>query len=405
MADKEIEKLHADADWVATGADKLKTNQEVFRNAALIVPGADEPRRNIHGTTHSIGIKPHPPGIAASLIGRTDLVPLDETRPLIDLLQEATFGDTTGMQWVADKYALRMLLRKAHCFRLDSETSALVSDFSLAVANDLEAVRHMAIPPFPVTWFEVDNVARLKRIKERGVRLTQTAQREDVCTRVGWLITPATDLHEGGYYASYCTVVAQGVFVAPLSFFWHTGEAGYDPRPDHPSSDVSLQQVCFGMPESGVGRIDAFPSCTPFHLHYHNVERHSPNIKGMMFELSGELRHIWGLLLALGAGQLGAETITAPQPLPAGPPPVAKGKPVLPLEHKVLTIKLAKRATVDKVTAKAITGIKHRWHEVRGHFRTKKNPDGSIKWRIPIKPHARGDERLGKIEKTYKVER
>ena len=63
------------------------------------------------------------------------------------------------------------------------------------------------------------------------------------------------------------------------------------------------------------------------------------------------------------------------------------------------------KAVTSPVGAKAITGVKHRWHEVRGHFRTKYNADGSIKWRIPIKPHERGDERLGKITKTYKVER
>lgn len=124
-----------------------------------------------------------------------------------------------------------------------------------------------------------------------------------------------------------------------------------------------------------------------------------------MFELSGELRSVWGLLLALGAGHLGAQTIHSEQALPAGPHAVAKGKPVLPLEHKVLTIKLGKRRTIEKVAAMAITGIKKRWHEVRGHFRTKLNPDGSVKWRIPIKPHQRGDERLGRIEKTYRVEK
>lgn len=85
---------------------------------------------------------------------------------------------------------------------------------------------------------------------------------------------------------------------------------------------------------------------------------------------------------------------------------MAKGKPVLPLEHKVLTIRLAKRATVEKVAMRAITGIKHRWHSVRGHWRTKLNPDGSTKWRIWIElPNGRGDKRLGVIEKTYRVEK
>lgn len=280
----------------------------------------------------------------------------------------------------------------------------MTTDFGIAIARDLEAVRHIAIPPFPVTWFEVDNLARLKRATERGLKLTETAQRLDVCSRVGWLIHPANDLHSEGYYATYCTIIAQGVMVAPLSCFWHVGPPSPFDEPRY-ASDSDLQRVCFGLDNSGINKIDAFPSCASFHLHYQDVKKHTSEVRELMLEISGELRNIWGLLLALGAGQLGAETVTKPQAAPAGPHPVAKGKPVLPLEHKVLTIKLSKRTTVEKVAAKAITGVKHRWHEVRGHFRTKYNADGSIKWRIPIKPHERGDERLGKITKTYKVER
>jgi len=103
--------------------------------------------------------------------------PLD-TRPLIDQLHEATFTNPVGLQWIKDKYGLRTLLRKAHCFTLDAETSALVADFSIAIGSDLESARRMAIPPFPVTWIDVDNRARLGRVKERGVGLTPTAAGE-----------------------------------------------------------------------------------------------------------------------------------------------------------------------------------------------------------------------------------
>lgn len=402
MPDKDIENMHREADYIATGADKAKTLPESFSNHGLTY--------RPDSATHSLGIKPHPHGhaIAKGLLGfdKVETVQLDETRPLIDLLQEATFGESVSMQYVADKYALRMLLRKAHCFRLDAETSAMMVDFGIAIARDLEAVRHLAIPPFPVTWFEIDNIARLERCKKHGLQLTDTASRDDVCKRVGWLIHPATDLHAGGYYVTYCTVIGQGCMIAPLSFFWHTDAAGSDDGLDPRSpGDIDLQRVCFGVDNSGVGRIDAFPSSSPFHLHHGSVKNHSSAVRGLMLELSGELRHLWGLLLALGAGHLGAEAKHAPQALPTGPHPMAKGKPVLPLEHKVLTIKLGKRTTVEKVAMRAITGIKHRLHSVRGHFRTKLNPDGSVKWRIPIKSHERGDARLGRIEKVYRVEK
>jgi len=55
---------------------------------------------------------------------------------------------------------------------------------------------------------------------------------------------------------------------------------------------------------------------------------------------------------------------------------------------------------VAKVVTRMVTHHKHRWHEVRGHWRTLKSGV-----RVPVRPHERGDERLGRIEKTYKVER
>lgn len=134
MPDKDIQNMHRDADFKATGADKAKNLQDGFANHGLTY--APDGHGALHRASHSIGIRPHPHGhaIAKGLLGtdRIETVALDETRPLIDLLQEATFGDSVPMQWVADKYALRGLLRKAHCFRLDSETSAMVADFSIA---------------------------------------------------------------------------------------------------------------------------------------------------------------------------------------------------------------------------------------------------------------------------------
>jgi hypothetical protein len=412
MADDDMERMHREADLKANGLSGKPFGgahlKEGFSNHALIHQHTPDA-----GVSHSLGYRDNirKGDIARGLLGTTEKpkpFAFDEARPLIDILQEGTFGDPPGLHYVADKYALRMLLRKAHCFRLDAETSAMAIDFGLAAAADLEAVRHLAIPPFPVTWFEVDNLARLRRCKERGLQLTETAARDDVCTRVGWLIHPAGDLHMGGYYATYCTITLEGPTVAPLSYFWHPHN--HDRQEEErmrswTNSDHEIQRICFGMHQSNVGRLDAFPSTTPFHLYHERAGQHGGHVKGLMYELSGELRTIWGLLLALGAGHLGAQSSHAPQALPAGPHPIGKGKPILPLEHKVLTIKLAKRMTVEKVAARAISGAKKRWHSVRGHFRTKYNADGSVKWRIHIDAHERGDERLGRIEKTYRVEK
>jgi len=55
--------------------------------------------------------------------------------------------------------------------------------------------------------------------------------------------------------------------------------------------------------------------------------------------------------------------------------------------------------------ARAITHHKNREHDVRGHWREYRNEDGSVRMRVPVKSHKRGDIRLGRIEKTYSVEK
>jgi hypothetical protein len=332
--------------------------------------------------------------------------PAPDDRPLIDKLHEATFNEKApGLSYIKDKYGLRMVLRKAHCFTLDKITSGLIGDFSMAIATDLESARRMAIPPFPVTWIEIDNRARLQRMVELGVGLTDTAAGKtaagEAVERVGWLIHPG---HANGFYATYCTQVTEGVVLSPLSWWWHTGHPGDTEL--IPERDGYIQWLTFGVKQTNVGPSNAYPDATPLHYTLKETVRDKEHINEMMRELSGELRHIWGFLIALGAGQLGMEAKTSAQPKPMTTPPVMKnGKPLLPLEHKLLHLHLAKKMTPAKVLTRMITHHKHRWHEVRAHWRTLKNADGTVKARVPVKAHERGDERLGRIEKQYSVER
>jgi hypothetical protein len=329
-----------------------------------------------------------------------------DDRTLIDKLHEATFGDDVGLQWIEDKYALRIMLRKAHCFTLDAVTSGLVSDFSVAIASDLESARRMAMPPFPITWIDLDNRARLTRMSELGVGLTHNAA-TDAVYRVGWLIHP--DTINGGHYATYCCAPDQGVTLSPLSYWWHTDASQTGKlRPEVAERlDIDyMDRLSFGMKDSGVNPADAIPSPTPMHIERMRSHKYPEQVRELMLEIGGELRHIWGFLIALGAGQLGMEARYSEQAKPETPPPTMKnGKPLLPLEHKVLHLHLAKKMTPARVVVRMMTHHKHRWHEVRAHFRTYKNPDGTVRMRIPIKSHERGDERLGRIEKTYKVEK
>lgn len=390
-----------------------------WRNSYLV-----DPHRS-----HSVGIKQHPHNISEMLMRRglglkleegltagqlkDDIKKLMPERPLIDRLHEATFNPPLGLQWVKDPYLLRTTLRKAHCFTLDAETSALMVDFSKAIVPDLDGARLLAVPPFPTTWFQVDNKARLKRAVELGHKLTATAASVDVVTEVGWLITT---IGPNEYCMTYVCEVENGMMIPPLSWHWttkpSTGSNDHYIKHNGVEQDTKTLNDCllFGINDSNVNVGDAWLYSAPFQLERRvdgDNERQwlSEHEMNLMVEISGELRHMFGLLVALGAGQLGAISTLAPQPVTQGPPVVAKGKTLLPIEHKVLTIKLSKRHTVEKVTMCAITGIKHRWHEVRGHFRTKLNADGTVKWRIPIKPHERGDKRLGRVKKTYKIEK
>jgi hypothetical protein len=324
-----------------------------------------------------------------------------DDRALIDHVHEATFTDPVGLQWIKDKYDLRMMLRRAHCFTLDRDTSRMVADFSVAIAADLEAARPLAIPPFPVTWIEIDNTARLDRVKELGIKLTKTAAGETeagpAVERTGWLISPDPRVN-GAHFARYFTRLDEGVCTGPMAFWWNVISPS-------PNDEVNLDQahhwmraLTFGVRHANVHPYDA---CLSAH---DDKIRESDLV--LMQELAGELRHIWGFLIALGAGQLGVESKFTPQTKPKMTPPTMKnGKPLLPLEHKTLHLHLAKRSTVEKVIARAVTHHKNREHDVRAHFRILKNEDGTVRKRVPVKSHKRGDDRIGVIEKTYVVER
>jgi len=319
-------------------------------------------------------------------------------RPLIDIIHEATFSRPIGLQWVNDIYAFRTALRKAHCFTIDTATSALLADFSIAISTDLDSVRQLAAPPFPTTWFEIDNVARLRRIVELGHKLSEMASNDPVA-RVGWLITS----HGDEYLANYCCVTLQGPVIAPMAYRWRTGARGIQSPKDTPTSVANNDRMCFNMKGSGVLTDDAsitkawpIPGEGEFVLSRQEVD--------LMFELSGELRYIFALLLTLGASNAGATPSFSPQAPSAAAPFEAKGKTLFPIEHKVLTIKLGRKMTADKVAARVISGHKKRFHEVRHHLRRIKTPDGGTRL-VKVREHNRGDERLGKIVKTYRVEK
>lgn len=321
---------------------------------------------------------------------------------LIDDLHEATVTAPAGLAYVTDLYALRTIIRKAQCFTIGADSSALIADFSVAIAHNIDDVRQLAIPPYPVTWFDIDNVARLSRIRDLGIKMTQNAEFDPV-KRVGWLIDRHPSQHTT-YRATYVTKVEKGIITSPLAFGWdiagndcpwsHPGQLDYSPMPEECSLLFGIQ----GLAPVPSTWLTALPGAADFRIYKKGfVRRHAAEL---MVELSGELRSIFGLLLALGtspplegAPYVGGETRTI------------SGKQLLPREHRVLTISLRRKETAPEAVRRAVAAHRKRRHDVRGHLRTYRNEDGSVKRIVPISAHKRGDEKLGVITKTYEVRR
>lgn len=330
-----------------------------------------------------------------------------DDRPLIDKLHQATFTDNIGLQYIEDKYALRMLLRKAQRFTLDDDTSRMTADFSLAIAHDLDTVRQLSIPPFPVTWIDINNVARLNRIKELGGRLTASAAGELAgapVDRVGWLIWPSNDMGtDDGHYMIYAAEVDQGILVSPLAWWWHTG-VGTKPILMDVEGEF-IERLTFGMKGTNVGQ-DAFVMPSLIHRDYNREKlfnhkgRYSKQIREMMLELSGELRFVFGFLIAMAS----TRSSLSPQEKSAAAMRYApNGKPLLPLEHKVMHLHLRPRVAIKDLVLRAVTKHKMREHDVRAHLRTLRNADGSVRKIVKVHDHKRGDAALGRIVRDETV--
>ena len=320
--------------------------------------------------------------------------------PLIDKLHAATITGAGGLAYIKDLYALRTVIRKAQCFTIDAESSGLISDFSIAIAQNIEDVRGLAIPPYPVTWFDIDNFARLKHMRENGIRLTQQADFDPVL-RVGWLIERHQSQHTA-YRATYVTDVDQGIIVGPLAFGWDI-EGNDCPWPYNTGSatgDLKMEMgMLFGVRSMPIikGAWFVDPPGAKFEGQPKSMIRQAAPL---MQELRGELRSIFGLLLALGASPP-----KEGKPYVSGEVRTISGKHLLPREHRVLTISLRRKETAPEAVRRAVAAHRKRLHDVRGHLRTYRNEDGSVKRIVPISAHKRGDKKLGVITKTYEIKR
>lgn len=325
---------------------------------------------------------------------------LQEQTPLVDKLNLAlSKDDAAGVRSLENRRAFRDVLRKAHCFTIDTETSKMIVDFSLAIVRDLDAARQLAIPPFPVTFFQINNKARFARVLERGISITRTAAGEvdgPAVEVVGWLIERHQTQHTA-YRISYCTVTNEGAAVMPVNWCWDID--GLDlpwPHQVGLGGQAAKNKMLFGtvLDREIIGT--GFCEC-PGGIKSRYAE---PAFDLFRNELAGELRHVWGLLIALGT----AVVVERDGPvIDRKASPIVNGKPVFPIETRHCTISLPRKITVDRLVDRAIIGVKKRRHGVRGHWRQYRDADGNVRLRKWIADHERGDERLGRVVKDYRV--
>lgn len=320
---------------------------------------------------------------------------------LIDDLHAATWQhNPQGLGYMLDKRAFREVLKRAHCYTLDDETSYLMGQFSVPIISDLEAVRELALPPWPVMWIEFNNRLRLQAMVDLGFGLTDAAK--ECVERVGWLIDRHPIQHTA-FRLTYCTKTLQGAIVAPMAFFWDiAGNAcPWEQRPKFELLQREPRRRLLFNIGSDYNPSHAFSLCPMpggSNFEYGPVRQ----MGELQLEIAGELRYCLGLMLAMN-GAASDLTITkggdyvddsvAANKLP-------NGKPQFAIVHKRLVIHLHKNRTPQKIAERMITGHKKKWHEVSGHWRTLRNADGTVRKRVPVKSHERGDARLGRVYRT-----
>jgi hypothetical protein len=326
------------------------------------------------------------------------------TNTLADRVHEALCEDklSPGLRYVTDTYGLRTTLRKARCFRLNKAASEYISDASLAIASDLNEARELARSPYPVAWIEIDNVARINRLKTRGIALTKRASGESEggpVPLVGWLIERHPTQHSA-HRASYFTELDEGVVYAPLSWCWDCEgrECPWDKwfMGSDAKQFIGNQDFMFGVHDAKCDAVWCCPGWT-------NIDSRQTIARELLMELQGELRHIFGLLVTLGHVPTEEREIVAVEGDMTKQPKMFKGKPILPLVHREVLINVPKRSSVTKIVGRVMEGMRKRLHGVRGHWRHFYNEDGSLRRKVWIRDHERGDETLGRIVHDYVV--
>jgi len=313
------------------------------------------------------------------------------------------------IRMIADPRKLRDSVRKSIKFKLDDKSSAMIADASVSVAKHCDEARQIARPPFPLTWIEFNNTARVARGRELGISDAHTMKipGDEPVPHVAWLI----ERHQSQHSAYMVTYVS--FMKAPDDGRWVTMALPWSWGWDVEGKDCPWEKYLMPIEEKLRTRFDrttemnnalvwtllgSQEKCESLWMlkGYGDPEKTIDDFfDGMTAELAGEVRHIFGLLALL------SETKTEEKEYDRSGEvaPIVAGKPVNPLIYRDVSIRLNPKQSVARLVTRAVEGVRHRRHPVRGHQRHYKN--GTVKW---IEAHERGDEKLGRVvRKTYQV--
>jgi hypothetical protein len=333
---------------------------------------------------------------------------------LIDLAIRESFKRHDGLV----PGGMRETLVRAHKFLLSYEMSGYLADLTNAAFFEspdrslalVDAARRQARLPFPVTWIEYDCRARKVRshqayAKSQYPTTGSLVTPDRIIPRIGWLLEQHPQIGTAFKMTEFVELDGTAARL-PFSSTWVCDDQTVIPWPAMPWAGISSRErseIATGV----MGYVSDRISLTGI------------ADGGILKETIGELRCALMLLATINDLPV---TFDAVRPSKGY---VARGQYRRFIEHSIIHLTVPEHRSLKTLAARALTNLRRRAHEVRGHFR--------IDWRHPpqalcqhdwqdaehgalrcaichgrklhIRNHQRGDASVGFVMHDYEVER
>jgi hypothetical protein len=329
------------------------------------------------------------------------------------------------------RHEVRDKLIRARKFMLSRDMSAYLADLTNAAFMYspqralalIDAARRQARLPFPVTWIEYDCRARKRRSHEAysnvqypvsGALVTEG----EIIPRVGWLLEQHPQIETAFKMTEFVDIEGTADFMMPFSPTWVCDDATVIPwRPlSWDDTGRARSEVATGVLGYVTDRVSIAGNVF---TEFFERESRGGAMAHLMKETIGELRVAVMLLATINDLPVSFDAVRPSKGY------VARGQYRRFVEHSVIHLKVPAHRSLKTLAARALTNLRRRAHEVRGHFR--------IDWRQPpqalcqhdwqdaehgalrctichgrklhIRNHQRGDASVGYVMHDYEVEK